>query len=65
MQRAHLIMGKNAQIFIKKIDKEQSLLVYFYHRNSRQVPAEFFSGNGFIQVYTLDGGFDIWRAKNN
>ena len=65
MQNAHHITGKNAKDFIKKTDKEQPLLVYCYHGNSSQVAAEYFFENGFNQVYTLDGGFDIWRAKNN
>ena len=63
MQNAHHITGKNAKYFIKKTDKEQPLLVYCYHGNSSQVAAKYFSENGFNQVYTLDGGFDIWRAK--
>ena len=49
--------------FIKKTDKEQPLLVYCYHGNSSQVVAEYFSENGCNQVYTIDGGFDICRAK--
>ena len=63
MQNAHHITGKNTKDFIKKTDKEQPLFVYCYHGNSSQVAAEYFSENGFNQVYTLDGGFNIWRAK--
>jgi len=63
MQNAHHITGNNAKDFIKKTDKDKPLLVYCYHGNSSQVAAEYFSENGFDKVYTLDGGFDIWRIK--
>ncbi|MBT5078409.1 MAG: thiosulfate sulfurtransferase GlpE [Candidatus Marinimicrobia bacterium] len=65
MQNAHHVTGNNAKDFIDKTDKDQPLLVYCYHGNSSQVAAEYFSENGFNKVYTLDGGFDIWRTKNS
>ena len=65
MENAHHVTEENAKYFIDKTNKEQPLLVYCYHGNSSQIAAEYFSKNGFNQVYTLDGGFDIWRAKNS
>ena len=65
MQNAHHITGENAKDFIKKTDKEKPLMVYCYYGNSSQVATEYFFENGFNQVYTLDGGFEIWRKKNN
>jgi thiosulfate sulfurtransferase len=65
MQNAHHVTGNNAKEFINKTNKDQPLLVYCYHGNSSQVAAKYFSENGFNQVYTLDGGFDIWREKNS
>ena len=63
MQDAQHITGNNAKDFINKTNKDQPLLVYCYHGNSSQVAAEYFSENGFNQVYSLDGGFDVWRDK--
>lgn len=63
MQNAHHVTGDNAKKFIDKTNKNQPLLVYCYHGNSSQVAAEYFSENGFVDVYTLEGGFDIWRTK--
>jgi len=63
IENAYHVTGENMEDFIKKIDKEEPLLVYCYHGNSSQVAAKYFSENGFNQVYTLDGGFDIWRDK--
>ena len=65
MENAQHVTEENAKYFIDKTNKEQPLLVYCYHGNSSQIAAEYFSKNGFNQVYTLDGGFDIWRAKNS
>ena len=65
MQNAHHLTESNTRIFMDKANKEQPLLVYCYHGNSSQIAAKYFSKNGFNEVYSLDGGFDIWRTKKN
>ena len=65
IQNAFHVTENNAKDFINRTNKEQPLLVYCYHGNSSQVAAEYFSKNGFNEVYSLDGGFDIWRTKKS
>jgi thiosulfate sulfurtransferase len=63
MQNAHHVTGKNAKDFINKTKKDKPLLVYCYHGNNSQVAAQFFAENGFDDVYSVDGGFDVWRLN--
>ena len=65
IQDAQHVTDANTQTFMDKANKEQPLLVYCYHGNSSQIAAKYFSKNGFNQVYSLDGGFDIWKSKHN
>ena len=38
------------------------LIVTCYHGNSSQSAAAYLVGQGFSDVYSLDGGFELWRA---
>ena len=33
-----------------------------YHGNSSQSAAAYLVGQGFSEVYSVDGGFELWRA---
>ncbi|MBD8494671.1 thiosulfate sulfurtransferase GlpE [Pseudomonas syringae] len=48
--------------FIAKADLDQPLVVVCYHGNSSQSAAAYLVGQGFSDVYSLDGGFELWRA---
>lgn len=48
--------------FIAAADKNQPLLVVCYHGISSQHAAQFFSAQGFAEVYSLSGGFEEWRS---
>lgn len=48
--------------FITRADLDQPLIVACYHGNSSQGAAAYLVGQGFSQVYSLDGGFELWRA---
>ncbi len=48
--------------FIARADLDQPLIVACYHGNSSQGAAAYLVGQGFAQVYSLDGGFELWRA---
>ena len=48
--------------FIAKADFDQPLIVTCYHGNSSQGAAAYLVGQGFSEVYSLDGGFELWRA---
>lgn len=59
---ARLIDNSNVRNFIANADKQQPLVVCCYHGNSSQSAAEFFFQQGFVDVYSLDGGFEYWQA---
>lgn len=48
--------------FIAKADLDKPLVVVCYHGNSSQSAAAYLVGQGFSDVYSLDGGFELWRA---
>lgn len=48
--------------FIAKADLDAPLIVTCYHGNSSQGAAAYLVGQGFSEVYSLDGGFELWRA---
>ncbi|AYC31326.1 thiosulfate sulfurtransferase GlpE [Pseudomonas cavernae] len=48
--------------FISHADLDQPLIVACYHGNSSQSAAAYLVGQGFSEVYSLDGGFELWRA---
>ncbi|MBQ57120.1 MULTISPECIES: thiosulfate sulfurtransferase GlpE [Pseudomonas] len=48
--------------FIAKADLDHPLIVSCYHGNSSQSAAAYLIGQGFTDVYSLDGGFELWRA---
>lgn len=48
--------------FITAADLDAPLIVTCYHGNSSQSAAAYLVGQGFSDVYSLDGGFELWRA---
>jgi thiosulfate sulfurtransferase len=47
--------------FIAKANMDQPLVVTCYHGNSSQGAAAYLAHQGFSDVYSLDGGFELWR----
>lgn len=48
--------------FIAKADLDKPLIVTCYHGNSSQSAAAYLVNQGFSEVYSLDGGFELWRT---
>ncbi|PAU62566.1 thiosulfate sulfurtransferase [Pseudomonas sp. PIC25] len=48
--------------FIAHADFDRPLIVACYHGNSSQGAAAYLAHQGFAEVYSLDGGFELWRA---
>ena len=48
--------------FIREADMDAPLVVVCYHGNSSQSAAAYFVQQGFSEVYSLDGGFELWRS---
>ena len=48
--------------FISHADLDAPLIVSCYHGNSSQGAAAYLVAQGFSEVYSLDGGFELWHA---
>ncbi|MFT5033679.1 MAG: thiosulfate sulfurtransferase [Bermanella sp.] len=55
--------GNAVDEFIAASDRELPLLIYCYHGNSSQSAAQYFDGQQFKRVYSVDGGFEAWRLQ--
>ena len=49
--------------FIAEEDKKKTLLIYCYHGHSSQSAAEHFIEKGFLNVYSMDGGYSAWPQE--
>jgi thiosulfate sulfurtransferase len=47
--------------FIAAADLDHPLIVTCYHGNSSQSAAAYLVSQGFSDVYSLDGGFELWQ----
>jgi thiosulfate sulfurtransferase len=56
--------SQSVQDFIAATEKSRPVLVYCYHGNSSQGAAAWLADKGFDEVYSLDGGFEIWRLNH-
>ena len=57
------VTGAQRLDFIAAADLDAPLLVFCYHGHSSQSAAAFLAGQGFSQVYSVDGGFENWRTR--
>lgn len=48
--------------FIAMTEPATPVIVSCYHGNSSQSAAAYLADRGFIEVYSLDGGFELWRS---
>jgi len=46
--------------FLRDTEKHIPVLIMCYHGNSSQVVAQLLSGQGFSDVYSIDGGYEAW-----
>ncbi|RKR06593.1 thiosulfate sulfurtransferase [Kushneria sinocarnis] len=50
--------------FIDRTAAEQPVVVVCYHGHSSQQAAGWLAGQGFREVYSLDGGFTDWQHRH-
>lgn len=50
--------------FIEEASREAPLVVVCYHGHSSQQAAAWLAGQGFAEVYSLDGGFTDWQLRH-
>ena len=48
--------------FIRAADLDAPTVVVCYHGNSSQNAAAYLISQGFSDVYSMDGGFELWRT---
>ncbi len=51
----------NLPEFMQNTPKDAPLIVCCYHGNSSQGAAQFFAAQGYSRVFSLDGGFEMWK----
>lgn len=54
--------NSNISEFMTAADQQAPLIICCYHGNASQGAAQYFCEQGFKEVYSLDGGFEQWRA---
>ncbi|WPP00363.1 thiosulfate sulfurtransferase GlpE [Pseudomonas sp. HR96] len=59
---AHHLDNHSLHDFIANADLDKPLVVVCYHGNSSQSAAAYLVSQGFAEVYSLDGGFELWRS---
>ena len=59
-QGAFHLTQDNLSEFLNDAEKDTPVLVICYHGNSSQMVAEFLSGEGFMDVYSVVGGYETW-----
>ncbi len=60
IEGSELATKENFQGFLTKAPKEKPLIICCYHGNSSQAYAKHFADHGFVDVYSLDGGYEAW-----
>ena len=63
IREAIAVNDQNIAEFVKATDKNKPLLCYCYHGFSSQGAAEYFKQNGFKETFSLEGGFEAWKAE--
>ncbi|MFC3609430.1 thiosulfate sulfurtransferase GlpE [Stutzerimonas tarimensis] len=56
------IDNQNLPDFLAGADFDAPLIVTCYHGHSSQNAAAYLTNQGFSEVYSLDGGFEMWRS---
>ncbi|WP_271273106.1 thiosulfate sulfurtransferase GlpE [Aliamphritea hakodatensis] len=57
------LSNETLHTFITSADMDQPVIVCCYHGHSSQSAAQLLIGQGFDQVYSLDGGYQLWQAN--
>ncbi|WP_257166171.1 ankyrin repeat domain-containing protein [Bradyrhizobium sp. SRS-191] len=63
MAGAQHLTQRNLSELITGTARRTPILIYCYHGNASQEYAQTFSDFGFMEVYSLDGGYEAWRQR--
>ena len=59
---AEMLTNDNVTEFLSKTAPEDNVVVCCYHGNSSQQAAHYLAEQGLKNVYSLDGGFEVWKV---
>lgn len=59
---SHHLDNHSVADFIRNADLDKPLVVVCYHGNSSQSAAAYLVSQGFSEVYSMDGGFELWKT---
>jgi hemoglobin len=62
IHKSRNVTSANVGELVSQIRKDTPVLIYCYHGVSSQTYAQIFIDFGFREVYSLDGGYEAWRA---
>lgn len=67
-QRSHIpgaqhLSNENLAEFLRSAKKSSIVIVYCYKGFSSQSAANFLLEEGFVEVYSMSGGFDAWMRS--
>ena len=54
---------RSVTAFVNETEKASAVVVVCYHGHSSQGVANYLSGQGFSNVYNLDGGYTAWAGS--
>ena len=57
------LSSNNFDKFVNSTDKNNTIIVYCYHGNSSQKAAQLLKNFGFLDVYSLNGGYEEWKTN--
>lgn len=60
---AQMLTNENVADFVAKTSKEENVVVCCYHGNSSQGAAQYLAEQGLKNVFSLDGGFEMWKLS--
>ncbi|GAA6146160.1 thiosulfate sulfurtransferase GlpE [Thalassolituus maritimus] len=61
MKDAVNVNNENLPEFLQNTPRDTPLIVCCYHGNSSKQAAQFFAEQGYTRVFSLDGGFEMWK----
>ena len=57
------LSNQNLPQFMQQTDHDATILVMCYHGHSSQGAAQFLVNQGYSNVASVDGGFELWKVN--
>ena len=63
MEGAMRLDDRSVGAFVRETEKDSAVVVVCYHGHSSRDAASYLAGQGFSDVYSLDGGYTAWAGS--